>query len=216
MAQSCTSRARTAATAAAMASAGLPASPPAWAASLGVLAILIELAEADLEGPGFFCSWTVACGIGFGPAELGGTLAVSFLVSGRSGAGATGAPPPEAPGFGAPGGFGAIPLDGGTPGGFGAPGVEGGGCRPPGAGGALAGFMAGGVGGFIAGCPPPGGVEGGDGGGVEGGAPVAGGFGGKLTMAVSRGFAPWALFPSRRGGRTILTVSFLGSAILGK
>jgi len=49
-------------------------------------------------------------------------------------------------------------------------------------------------------------------GGAEGGTagPAAAGLGGKLTMALSRGLAPVGL-PSRRGGRTILTVSFLGS-----
>jgi hypothetical protein len=49
--------------------------------------------------------------------------------------------------------------------------------------------------------------------GIVGGAPVAvgKGFGGRFTIAASRGFA--AVGPaSRRGGRTMRTVSFFGSA----
>ena len=43
--------------------------------------------------------------------------------------------------------------------------------------------------------------------------PVTGtGFGGRLIIAVSRGLEAMGE-PSRRAGRTILTVSFLGSAI---
>jgi hypothetical protein len=47
------------------------------------------------------------------------------------------------------------------------------------------------------------------------GAPLVGagaGFGGRLIMAFSRGF-PAADCPSRRGGRTMRTVSFFGSLI---
>ena len=52
--------------------------------------------------------------------------------------------------------------------------------------------------------------------GMEAGAPatVGRGLGGRLIMAASRGFAAPG-FPSRRGGRTIRTVSFLGSFMAG-
>lgn len=52
--------------------------------------------------------------------------------------------------------------------------------------------------------------------GIVGGAPatVGRGLGGRLIMAASRGLeAPG--FPSRRGGRTMRTVSFLGSFMVG-
>jgi hypothetical protein len=58
--------------------------------------VIAELVEADFDNgtaetdaPGFFCKWTDACGNDLDPAALGGTLAVSFLLSVVSGAGAT-------------------------------------------------------------------------------------------------------------------------------
>jgi hypothetical protein len=52
--------------------------------------------------------------------------------------------------------------------------------------------------------------------GMVGGAPamVGRGLGGRLIMAASRGLAAPG-FPSRRGGRTMRTVSFLGSFMAG-
>ena len=63
-----------------------------------------------------------------------------------------------------------------------------------------------------------GGIAGVETGGVPGGGVATAGFwtglGGKLIIAVSRGLDARGL-PSRRGGRTIRTVSFLGSGIWG-
>jgi hypothetical protein len=77
--------------------------------------------------------------------------------------------------------------------------------------------MANGLGG-AGGMIPPGvaGVPAFGGEGMVGGAPVAvgRGFGGRLTIAASRGLAVPG-FPSRRGGRTMRTVSFLGSFMAG-
>jgi hypothetical protein len=80
----------------------------------------LDMGTADTDAPGLFCIWTDACGNGLEPTELGGTFAVSFLLSVVSGAGAT--PETEgalaatggivAEGITDPGGFGA---GGGTP-----------------------------------------------------------------------------------------------------
>ncbi len=120
--------------------------------------------------------------------EIGGIDAEGGTVTGFGGeTGAGGAMGPADGGLGAAGGT--------SEGGFGA------------AGGAL-----GGEGGL--GTESPTGAAGGAGatGGAEGGA-FCTGFGGRLIIAVSRGFelSGW---PSRRGGRTIRTVSFLGSSII--
>ena len=52
--------------------------------------------------------------------------------------------------------------------------------------------------------------------GIVGGAPatVGSGLGGRLIMAASRGLAAPGL-PSRRGGKTMRTVSFFGSFMAG-
>jgi hypothetical protein len=152
---------------------------------------------------------TVACGKFF--SGVGGSLAVSFLASCFSGAGAmlaaddgaAGATGDEDGGFipargGVLGGvFGGLGREGPVPGGFGGPpaGADGGG-------------MLGGLGGV-------GGVEGGLGRLPDGGGPLGGaaGFGGRFSMTVSRGFAAigWLSF---LGGRTMRTVSFFGSAMV--
>jgi hypothetical protein len=64
--------------------------------------------------------------------------------------------------------------------------------------------------------PGAGGIAALGGAGMVGGAPekVGRGFGGRLIMAASRGLAAPGL-PSRRGGRTMRTVSFLGSFMAG-
>lgn len=111
------------------------------------MTVIAEPVEADLDAgtaetdpPGFLCKWTDACGNGLEPPALGGTFAVSFLLSGASGAGATsdtdgtldGAGGIVADGIARPGGLGA---SGGTPaneaglavpGGGGTPATEGG------------------------------------------------------------------------------------------
>jgi hypothetical protein len=84
---------------------------------------------------------------------------------------------------------GGLGIDGGTEGGCGAAGtggIEDGGFNPLGE-----------AGGGITGDPPATGT----------------GFGGRLIIAVSRGLEAMGE-PSRRAGRTILTVSFFGSAII--
>ena len=65
-------------------------------------------------------------------------------------------------------------------------------------------------------APGAAGMIGFGGAGMVGGAPAAvgRGFGGRLIMAASRGLAAPG-FPSRRGGRTMRTVSFLGSFMAG-
>jgi hypothetical protein len=64
--------------------------------------------------------------------------------------------------------------------------------------------------------PGAGGIPGLGGAGMVGGVPamVGRGLGGRLIMAASRGFAAPG-FPSRRGGKTMRTVSFLGSFMAG-
>ena len=64
--------------------------------------------------------------------------------------------------------------------------------------------------------PGTGGMTGLGGAGMVGGVPamVGSGFGGRLIMAASRGLAAPG-FPSRRGGKTMRTVSFLGSFMVG-
>jgi len=108
-----------------------------------------------------------------------------------------------------PGGFGAAP--GAAASGLGAAGTaaETGGLGTAGAAGAA---MAG-----LGARAGAGGMPGGLGGaGILGGEPTAvgSGFGGRLTMAASRGLAALG-FPSWRGGRTMRTVSFLGSFMAG-
>ena len=95
----------------------------------------------------------------------------------------------------------------GAEGGFGIPGAEGG----LGIAGIDGGFGTAGMPGIEVGGFSPRGAEGG--GGTAGDPPETGtGFGGRLIIAVSRGLEAMGE-PSRRAGRTILTVSFLGSAI---
>lgn len=158
---------------------------------------------------------------------MGGSFAVSFLGSGFSGAGAM---PGEVPagvgaeldgGLGGSGGLGAagggvegglIPAAGGVLGGLGSePGEDGGFGGPPAEGGTLGGF--GGLGGVLGGLgrlPADGGALGGF--GALGGAT---GFGGRFNITVSRGLEAMGLL-SFRGGRTMRTVSFFGSAMVGK
>lgn len=64
--------------------------------------------------------------------------------------------------------------------------------------------------------PGAGGIAALGGAGIVAGAPatVGRGFGGRLIIAASRGFAAPGL-PSRRGGRTMRTVSFFGSFMAG-
>jgi hypothetical protein len=187
-------------TTAAIANTGLVAA--CWVPEAGGFATLRGPVETDLAGSGAFCICTVAWGKGCLPAAGGiGTRAVSFFGSAFSGAGATGAVP--AGPFGAGGAAGAEEA-----GLRGAGGAEGG--APGGLGGATGGFGApeaeGGIGGLGGAEESPGGL-----GGAEGGTPGAAGagFGGRFTMAFSRGLAPLG-WPSRRGGRTMRTVSFLG------
>ncbi|HEY5705381.1 MAG TPA: hypothetical protein VIS96_07390 [Terrimicrobiaceae bacterium] len=178
---------------------------------------------------------------------LGGTFAVSFLLSAESEAGAITGPPATDGDFGAeggidaegitvPGGLGAtggapdFGTPGGTPtteggfgpmgaieGGFGAagatPAIEGGlgatgGVDNPGAFGANEGIPGGfGSGEIPCGSPGEGGTA------ADSGVAAFGtGLGGRLIIAVSRGFDARG-WPSRRGGRTMRTVSFLGSDI---
>lgn len=167
-------------------------------------------------------------------------MAVSFLASTGSGAGATGliGGAGATGAAGATGGLGAETEDGITgavDGGIGGFGIDGGTTAEAGAFGieGMDGIPADGGGGMTApGADGGFGMEGADGGfGIEGAAgmeiggfnpagaagagaePVTGtGFGGRLIIAVSRGLEAMGE-PSRRAGRTILTVSFLGSAI---
>ena len=153
--------------------------------------------DFDAEAAGFFCSCTVAWGMPvFGPAELDGTFAVSFLVSETKGAGAMAGAPPTVGGLGAEGGTEAAGRTG--PGGLGA--AEGAGGAPvtDGGRGGAAGTRPGAEGGL--GTPGAtaegGGTEGAAGAGTlpAAGAPGTGptgfctGLGGKLIIAVSRGF----------------------------
>lgn len=195
----------------AMAIAGDSASVAAgWILEAG-FTVIFAGAETDLLGSGAFCKWTVACGKGLTPAVLGGTLAVSFLDTGLSGAGAMGAAgacagaagmgaaglaKPGAAGVGdvagAEGAAGVGATGPGEDGGFGS--VEGGLGSPPGAGG----------------VSPDGGL-----GGAMGAAPGAvGGLGGRFNITFSRGVLEPGV-PSLRGGKTIRTVSFFGSDMAG-
>jgi hypothetical protein len=154
------------------------------------------------------------------------------LASTGNGAGATGLSGV----IGATGGLGAETEDGGTgaagavDGGIGGFEIDGGATAEAGAFGiaGMEGIPAGGSGGTMApGADGGFGIEGaagmeiggfnpaGTAGGVarDGAEPETGtGFGGRLIIAVSRGLEAMGE-PSRRAGRTILTVSFLGSAI---
>jgi hypothetical protein len=137
-----------------------------------------------------------------------------IVAEGNDGAvGTTGA---EGGGMTAPGAEGGLGIPG-IEGGLGIPGIEGGGMTAPGAEGGLG--IPGAEGGLgIAGIP---GIE--EGGFEPTGAPGGGGiieppgtgtgFGGRLIIAVSLGLKAMGE-PSRRAGRTILTVSFFGSAIV--
>ena len=113
-------------------------------------------------------------------------------------------------------GVGAMPSGlggaGGAMGGAGMEGTEG--AATPGLG--MTGMLKG-----LGGCGAPaspgaGGMTGLGGAGMVGGVPamVGSGFGGRLIMAASRGLAAPG-FPSRRGGKTMRTVSFLGSFMVG-
>lgn len=193
---------------AATASIGDSGSPDSTGAAGCAGAILIALVvETDFEGSGF-CICTVACG-SFGVTELAGTFAVSFFASVFNGAGAIGATlaagaTDEAGGTAADGGLGGA----GGAAGAGTPGDEGG------RGGATGGTAAdGGLGRFDDGGTAGGlgalGVDGGSG-DAEGG---TAGLGGRFSITVSLGFAATGLL-SLREGRTMRTVSFLGSAIM--
>jgi hypothetical protein len=116
----------------------------------------------------------------------------------------------------APGAEGGLGIPG-IEGGLGIPGIEGGGMTAPGAEGGLG--IPGAEGGLgIAGIP---GIEEGGfnptgalgGGGIIEPPGTGTGFGGRLIIAVSLGLEAMGE-PSRRAGRTILTVSFFGSAIV--
>ena len=146
---------------------------------------------------------------GLGAAGADGTPGTGgFSAAGAGGLGAAAGPVPNGLG-----GRGAAVGAAGAPGGFGMAGA-GGVAVIPGLG--MDG-MANGLGG-AGGMIPPGvaGVSAFGGEGMVGGAPVAvgRGFGGRLTIAASRGLAVPG-FPSRRGGRTMRTVSFLGSFMAG-
>ncbi len=147
-------------------------------------------------------------------ATLTGGLGTAADKVGAAGAGGLGATVED--------GGGITPTGAGGIGGFGAPeagaadadGIVG---APVGAGigGFGVGAIPGGFGGMAA--PGAGGIEGLGGVGIVGGAPAAAGmgFGGRLIMAASRGLAAPGL-PSRFGGRTMRTVSFLGSFMAEK
>jgi len=246
MIKTCTPRERSATTSAAIPRTGLRSED---ADSDAPAATVIAVVATDFEESGFFCIWTVACGIDFEGGTFPPTLAVSFFISACSGAGATGLADEMEGGLGAeggteaaggitgaPGGFGAAggivgglgiegaaggaggsieaPLVGGfgiegIMGGFGAKGIEGivGGFGIVGAGGAIGAAEAAGAG--IVGLLIAGGT-------ADAGAGAPGtsmGLGGRLIIAVSRGLEATGM-PSRRAGRTIRTVSFLGSAIV--
>lgn len=165
----------------------LGAVAPAGAGGFGAEGI------AGFGAPGADGGFTPDGGAGFGAIVADGSVPDGF------GAGAEDAP---AAGFGAigAGGFGRTPAPGG-----------GGGTEPPLAFGGRG--MPGGRGGG-GGAPPGAGARGGA--GIVGGAPaiVGRGLGGRLIMAASRGLAAAGL-PSVRGGRTMRTVSFLGSFMAG-
>lgn len=97
----------------------------------------------------------------------------------------------------------------GIAGGLGTAGIDGivGGLGTTGAGGTTGVAAADGAG--MAGLLTTGGTAG----AAEGAPGTSMGFGGRLIIAVSRGLEATGV-PSRRAGRTILTVSFLGSAIV--
>ena len=160
------------------------------------MTVIFAGAELDRPGLGAFCNWTVAWGRGLAATPLGGTLAVSFFEAGLRGEGAIGGT--GAPEAGVLAGLrglgGALSPEGGlggamgaaNPGGLGRPEVEGG-VKP----------------------------DGGLGGAIGEGAPGAvGGLGGRFTITLSRGVLTDGV-PSLRGGRTIRTVSFLGSDMAG-
>ena len=196
------------------------------------------------EAPAGFL-WRAACGMaGFGPDVLGGTLAVSFLLSPLSGAGAiSGAPAagltgafgatagtaergmpgltgagPTPGGLGMPMTLGGLATEGGTAeGGLGIPEIDGGLGIPGTAGGAAGATPMGGIGAAGGGTGAP--TGGAEGGGTAAGGVIPGGFGiglgGRLIIAVSRGVDAKG-WPSLRGGRTIRTVSFFGSSAMVK
>jgi small subunit ribosomal protein S14 len=130
---------------------------------------------------------------------------------GGGGIGGLGAAKPEgAEGFGGTTGPALTGLGTAATAGFG----TGAGTTTDGLGGMGADAAAGGGG--IPGTEGAGGRPGLGGAGMVGGAPtmVGRGLGGRLIMAASRGLAAPGL-PSRRGGRTMRTVSFLGSFMAG-
>jgi hypothetical protein len=142
---------------------------------------------------------------GTGPAGAGlGAIAgagAGVIVGDFGAAGGTAGP--ATAGFGTEGAEGAAGAAGAV-GGLGTPGNVGGFGTPGAAGGVseVGGFGAATAGGGTAGAA---GVAGAAGAGVAGT-----GFGGRLIMAVSRGVDARG-WPSRRGGRTMRTVSFFGS-----
>ena len=151
---------------------------------------------------------------GTGGFTMGGIVAAGGAgnegAAGITGAGEGGATTPGADGgFGIPGADGGLGIPG-TDGGFGIPGADGGlgiaGIEDGGRG--TAGIPGIDVGGFS-----PTGAVGGGGETAEDPPDTGMGFGGRLIIAVSRGLEAMG-DPSRRAGRTILTVSFLGSAIV--
>lgn len=173
----------------------------------------------------FFASALSGAGAMTGAAGVAGLMAAGAVTgfAGATGAGATGA---AAAGAGATGGL--IPtggaggatggLGGTTPAGAGGLGTAGGGTERGGFGAATGG---GATGAAAAGAGAmPGGFGGGGGaerlpGGLGGTTGIPGfctGLGGRLMVAVSR--APGVVCPSRRGGRTMRTVSFLGSSAI--
>lgn len=149
-------------------------------------------------------------GSGTAPGGLGAATGAAVTGFGAGGTAATG-------GLGAGTGMPAAGLGGmgGVAGAAGAPG--GGGMAAAGAAGlGMAGMLKGLGGGGGTAEPGAGGIPGLGGAGMVGGAPAAvgRGLGGRLIMAASRGLAAPGL-PSRRGGRTMRTVSFLGSFMAG-
>ena len=237
----CTASEASARTRAAIPMIGFRSSAEAGVVDATVMAV--PTADLEMEGSGFFWSWTVAWGRTFEPGVEAGTFAVSFFASAWRGAGATGlvgitGGAGGAGAFGSDveggtgaagatgaveGGVGGLGAKGGTvaAGGFGKEGTAGacaGGTTMPGAeggrgiAGTEGGFGTVGIPGIGVGGFNPTGADGG--GGTAGDPPGTGtGFGGRLIIAVSRGLEAMGE-PSRRAGRTILTVSFLGSAIV--
>ena len=200
----------------------------------GAISTLEVLFFASIEEAGLSAAGAATASLGAADTGLGGMAAPEAeATDGREAEGGLGAAradgTPGAGGLGAAGAGGLGTAAGPVPNGLGGRGAAVGAASAPGGFGmAGAGGVAvipglgmdgmanglGGAGGMI----PPGvaGVSAFGGEGMVGGAPVAvgRGFGGRLTIAASRGLAAPG-FPSRRGGRTMRTVSFLGSFMAG-